>query len=44
MSAFLILNEHHNKSSDELQTTAEQIKTAQYLTIFLITHVFKTLT
>ena len=38
------LEKHHGKSSDELQTTAEQIKTAQYLNIFLIAHTVKTLT
>ena len=30
-----ILEKYHN-SSDKLQTTAEQIKTEQYLTIFLL--------
>ena len=38
------LKKHHDKSSDELKTTAEQLKTAQYLTIFLSAHAVKTLT
>ena len=42
--ASLTLEKHHGKYSDELQTTAEQIKTAQYLNIFLIAHPVKTLT
>ena len=41
--ASLTLEKHHGKYSDELQTTAEQIKTAQYLNIFLIAHVTKKL-
>ena len=54
MDAFLFINtlqirasptleKHHGKSSDELQTTAEQIITAQYLNIFLIAHPVKAL-
>ena len=36
--------EYYGKYSDELQTTAEQTKTAQYLNIFLIANPVKTLT
>ena len=38
------LEKHHDKSSEELQTTAEQVKPGQYLTIFLIAHAVETLT
>ena len=41
--AFPTLEKHHGKSYGELQTTVKQIKTAQYLTIFLIAHTVKTL-
>ena len=39
-----ILEKHHDKSSEELQTTAEQIKTAQYSTMFLIALAVENLT
>ena len=38
------ITKHHDKSSDKLQTTKEQIKAAQYLTISLNVHAVKTLT
>ena len=44
IKASLTLEKHHSKYSDELQTTAEQIKTAQYLNIFLFAHPIKTMT
>ena len=40
---FTSMVKHNDKFSDKLQTFAEQIKTAQYLTIFLIAYAVKTL-
>ena len=44
LRAFPTLEKRHDKYSYELQTTAEQIKTAQYLNTLLIAHPVKTLT